>query len=150
MPNHHLAQINIARMLAPIDDPVMADFVANLPSINVVEQSPGFVWRRNRMAVMQRDYVYDDEMIIIKYCLGKSGCVALIRLQKRSLWILRDRKRWFEIRRSRIAMWWICVVILPRRKSPRNALNISASMAILPFAFSFKKVFPEPEPPSLE
>jgi hypothetical protein len=30
----HLAQINIARMLAPIDDPVMADFVAQLPPIN--------------------------------------------------------------------------------------------------------------------
>jgi hypothetical protein len=26
MSNYHLAQINIARMLAPIDDPVMAEF----------------------------------------------------------------------------------------------------------------------------
>jgi hypothetical protein len=28
MPNYHLAQINIGRMLAPIDDPIMAEFVA--------------------------------------------------------------------------------------------------------------------------
>jgi len=63
----HLAQINIARMLAPIDDPIMADFVAQLPPINALaEQSPGFVWR------LQSDggdatsiKVYDDDMIII-------------------------------------------------------------------------------------
>ena len=43
---HHLAQINIARMLAPIDHAVMADFVAQLLPINALaEQSPGFVWR---------------------------------------------------------------------------------------------------------
>ncbi len=46
MPSHHLAQINIARMLAPIDDPLMAEFVAQLPNINALaEKSPGFVWR---------------------------------------------------------------------------------------------------------
>lgn len=42
----HLAQLNIARMLAPIDSPVMADFVANLDRINqLAEKSDGFVWR---------------------------------------------------------------------------------------------------------
>ena len=43
---YHLAQINIAKMLAPIDHPLMADFVANLDAINsIAEKSPGFVWR---------------------------------------------------------------------------------------------------------
>ena len=46
MPKHHLAQINIARMVAPMDDPIMSGFVAQLDHINTVaEQSPGFVWR---------------------------------------------------------------------------------------------------------
>lgn len=45
MPNYHLAQINIGRMLAPIDDPLMAEFVAQLPPINALaDASPGFVW----------------------------------------------------------------------------------------------------------
>ena len=30
MIEYHLAQINIARMLAPIDDPIMTDFVVQL------------------------------------------------------------------------------------------------------------------------
>jgi Domain of unknown function (DUF3291) len=40
------AQVNVARMRAPLDDPVMAGFVARLAEINALaDQSPGFVWR---------------------------------------------------------------------------------------------------------
>jgi hypothetical protein len=79
MNDYHLAQVNIARMLAPIDDPLMADFVAQLPPINALaEQSPGFVWR------LQSDSgdatgikVYDDNMIIINLTVwGKRGFLA--------------------------------------------------------------------------
>jgi Domain of unknown function (DUF3291) len=43
---HHLAQINIGRLIAPIDDPRIAEFVANLESINALaDHAPGFVWR---------------------------------------------------------------------------------------------------------
>jgi hypothetical protein len=46
MTAHHLAQVNIARMLAPIDSPVMAAFVAQLDAINALADGhPGFVWR---------------------------------------------------------------------------------------------------------
>ena len=43
----HIAQLNIARMLGKnIDDPVMAEFVAQLDNINALaEQSKGFIWR---------------------------------------------------------------------------------------------------------
>jgi hypothetical protein len=42
----YLAQVNIAKMKAPIDDPVMQDFVDNLDSINALaEDSDGFIWR---------------------------------------------------------------------------------------------------------
>lgn len=43
---YYLAQINIARTLAPLDDPLMADFVAQLDEINALaDSSPGFIWR---------------------------------------------------------------------------------------------------------
>jgi hypothetical protein len=42
----HLAQINIATLLAPLDDPRLAEFVANLDRINeLAEAAPGFIWR---------------------------------------------------------------------------------------------------------
>jgi hypothetical protein len=44
---YNIAQVNIARMNAPtINDPIMADFVAQLDTINMLaETSKGFVWR---------------------------------------------------------------------------------------------------------
>ena len=34
--SYHLAQVNIARMLAPLEDDLMADFVARLNEINAL------------------------------------------------------------------------------------------------------------------
>ena len=43
---YHVAQVNIGRVRAPIEDPVMAGFVRRLDEINVLaDRSPGFVWR---------------------------------------------------------------------------------------------------------
>ena len=42
----HIAQINVGRLLYPITDPRIADFVNNLDAINALAESgPGFVWR---------------------------------------------------------------------------------------------------------
>ena len=42
----HLAQVNIARLLAPLDSEQLADFVAALGWVNATaDEAPGFVWR---------------------------------------------------------------------------------------------------------
>ena len=64
---YHLAQMNIGRLLAPIDDPLLAGFVARLDEINTLaERSPGFVWRLqtdagNATALRP----YDDALVLI-------------------------------------------------------------------------------------
>ena len=41
----HLAELNVGRLLAPTDDPRVADFMAALDRINGIgKRSPGFVW----------------------------------------------------------------------------------------------------------
>jgi hypothetical protein len=46
MSAHELAQFNVAMPKAPLDSPVMVEFMANLDRINALaEASPGFVWR---------------------------------------------------------------------------------------------------------
>ena len=46
MSTYHLAQLNIAQMNAPLDDPTMLGFVEQIDRINALaEQSPGFIWR---------------------------------------------------------------------------------------------------------
>ncbi len=42
----HLAQLNVARLLHPIDHPATSEFVALLDPINeLAERSSGFIWR---------------------------------------------------------------------------------------------------------
>ena len=41
----HLAQLNIGRLVAPTDDPRVAEFMAALDRVNGIgKRSPGFVW----------------------------------------------------------------------------------------------------------
>ena len=63
---HHLAQVNIARLLAPIDDPRIVDFVAQLDEINsLAAQSPGFVWRLKSDSGNATDLTFNDDPFII-------------------------------------------------------------------------------------
>src|SRR5690348_3874751 len=67
MPEFHLAQINIARMLGPRDSPTMAEFMARLDEINALaDVAPGFVWRlqdENGNATDIR--AFDDDWLIV-------------------------------------------------------------------------------------
>lgn len=42
---HHLAELNVGRLLAPTDDPRVAEFMAALDKVNGLgKRMPGFVW----------------------------------------------------------------------------------------------------------
>ena len=46
MSTFNLAQVNIAKRLAPMDDPIMQDFIKNVARINTIaDNSEGFKWR---------------------------------------------------------------------------------------------------------
>ena len=75
---YHLAQVNIARMQAPLDDPLMSGFVEQLDTINALaDGSPGFVWRLQTAegnATALRPY--DDDFIIVNLSLWASLAVV--------------------------------------------------------------------------
>ena len=59
---YHLAQINIGRLVAPIDDPRIAEFVAGLEPINALaDRAPGFVWRLQSGLGNATDIAYSDD-----------------------------------------------------------------------------------------
>jgi len=46
IPEFHLAQVNVARLIEPLDSQKLADFVAALDPVNAsADLAPGFVWR---------------------------------------------------------------------------------------------------------
>jgi hypothetical protein len=63
---HHLAQVNIARLVAPLDDPRIAEFVAQLEPINAIaDEAPGFVWRLKSESGNATDIAYSDDPFVI-------------------------------------------------------------------------------------
>jgi hypothetical protein len=118
MKKYHLAQINIARMKGTtIDDPIMAEFVANLDRINALaESSLGFVWRlkdddNNATAFNP----YNDEQIIVNASVWES-IEALERFAFNSdhVAFVRRRREWFQsFGKAYTAMWWIPAGTVP-------------------------------------
>jgi len=63
---HYLAQINISRLLAPLHDPKIAAFVAQLEPINALaDKAPGFVWRLKSESGNATDIAYDNPFVIV-------------------------------------------------------------------------------------
>src|SRR6266568_5143313 len=96
---HHLAQINIGRLIAPVDDPKIADFVAQLDPVNaLVDTAPGFVWRLQSSSGNATDIVYnDDPFVIVNMSVWES--VEALRdfvYKSNHLDVLRDRAKWFS------------------------------------------------------
>ena len=108
---HHLAQINIARMRAPLESPVMADFVAQLDAINALaEGSPGFVWRltgEGNDATSLRPF--DDDFIIVNMSVWESleDLRAYVYKSAHTA-VMRRRREWFEqFEGAYVALWWV-------------------------------------------
>jgi hypothetical protein len=108
---HHLAQINLARMVAPLDDPRMAEFVAQLGPINALaDRSPGFVWRLQAEAGNATDLrVLDDPRILVNMSVWESiETLHAYVFKSAHAGVMRDRKRWFEkYDGPYYALWWI-------------------------------------------
>lgn len=148
MPHYHLAQINIARMRAPIDDPLLAEFVAQLAPVNALaDSSPGFVWRlQTESGDATSIQVYDDNMIIINLTVWE-GVESLREFVYKGAHhgVLRDRKRWFEkFAGPYYALWWVPVGHIPSPEEAKTRLEYFRQHGDSEYAFSFQQLFPKP------
>lgn len=139
----HLAQVNIARMLAPINSPEMSEFVANLNPINTLaENSDGFVWRLkdesdNATAIK----VYDDDYIIVNMSVWKS-IDALFHFVYKSQHIdyFIRRSEWFEkMPQMHMALWNIPVGHVPTIAEAVQRLDYLRKNGESDYAFTFRK-----------
>jgi Domain of unknown function (DUF3291) len=143
--NFHLAQLNIAKMLAPIDSPIMANFVANLDNINALaEKSDGFVWRlkddTNNAASIK---IYDDDFLIVNMSVWENAeTLFQFVFQSDHIEVFKRRKEWFTIMpEMHMALWYTPVEKLPTIEVAVERLNYLRAHGETPFAFSFKKKF---------
>jgi len=96
---YHLAQINIARLVAPLDDPRIAEFVSLLEPINALaDEAPGFVWRLKSESGNATDIAYNDDPFFIVNISVWESIEALRTYAYKSdhARVFRDRAKWFE------------------------------------------------------
>jgi len=148
MSEYYIAQINIAHMRAPLTDPIMEDFVAQLAPINALaDQSPGFIWRlQSEDGDATSIKVYDDDMIIINLTVWESVDALREYVYKSAhQGVLRDRKRWFEkFDGPYYALWWVLAGQIPSTEEGKERLDHLREHGDTSYAFSFKNVFPKP------
>ncbi|RZI43385.1 DUF3291 domain-containing protein [Herbaspirillum sp. HC18] len=144
----HIAQVNIARSHAPIDDPLMAGFVERLDEINALaEASPGFVWRLKTDAGNATSlHAYGDPLILINMSVWESP-EHLKQYVYRSAHaqVMRHRKEWFErFKEAYLALWWIAPNHTPTIQEAKERLTYLQLNGESEFAFSFSHLFPAP------
>ena len=146
---YHIAQINIARMKAPLDDPLMAGFVARLDEINsLADRSPGFVWRLQAGEGSAAAYLrpYDDDRILVNMSVWKTIDALkhyVYRTAHRE--VLRQRHDWFnKMSDAYSAMWWVPEGHIPGIDEAKKRLAHLQQHGPTQFAFTFQMIF-EPE-----
>lgn len=148
----HLAQVNIGRLVAPIDDPQIAAFVAQLDAINALaDRRPGFVWRlKDGSGKATAIPAFADPQMIINMSVWESF-EALRDYTYRSdhTKVLTRRRAWFEkIDRPHLALWWVPAGMLPSIGDAMRRLEHLATHGPTPEAFTFRDRFPAPLAPA--
>lgn len=147
---YHLAQVNIGRMLAPLDDPIMAGFVAKLDAVNALaDSSRGFVWRfqtSDGNATSVRPY--EDPFTIFNMSVWESiedlsYFVYAMGSEHRP--VMKQRRQWFARFDGPFqTLWWVPSGHIPTVEEAKERLEHLRSQGETPYAFSFKTPFPAP------
>jgi hypothetical protein len=140
-----LAQVNIALAKAPIDTPLMAEFVARLDLVNAVaDNAPGFVWRLqgedgNATAIR----AFDDDRVIVNMSVWESiDHLADFVYRSGHIDVMRRRREWFDRIRLHMTLWWVPAGHLPSVAEAQQRLAHLREHGPTPHAFTFKRRFP--------
>ncbi len=141
-PDLHIAELNIARALAPIDSPLLDDFNAALDPINALaDRTPGFVWRLqtddgNATAIRP----FEDDPMIVNLSVWESiDALAGFVYRSDHVSVMRRRREWFERIRVFMVLWWVPAGHTPSVDEALARLEHLREHGPTPHAFTFKQ-----------
>lgn len=146
-PSHHLAQLNIGRVLAPLDSPQLADFVNQLDEINALaEAASGFVWRLVGETNNATDVRVEDDPTLLFNMSVWISAEALFEFVYKSAHtkVMARRREWFEKIEVFQVLFWIPIGHVPTLQEARARLELLRVHGPSPAAFTFKQRFPAP------
>jgi len=145
MSTFHLAQLNLAKPLFPLDDPRMAGFVDNLNRINELgKAAPGFVWILETESGNATDiHAFDDPSILINLTVWESvETLRAFSYQTEHVEYVRRRHEWFAPLKPYLVAWWIPAGHLPSIAESKERLAHFEGEGPSPYAFTLNKTFP--------
>ena len=147
----HLAQLNVARLLHPLDHPAIRPFVEALEHINgLADRSPGFVWRLQTESGNATDVTHPwstDPFMLVNLSVWESP-EDLRQFVYRSSHIeyLARRSEWFEKpEQAHYVLWWALAGHVPSLEEAAERLAHFREHGPTPRAFWFGELFPQPE-----
>ncbi len=150
MNRFHLAQLNIAEPRAPLESPVMADFVANLDRINALaEASPGFVWRLvdddGANATGLRPFG-EQTLVNLSVWTDLASLRAFVFASAHAP-ILSRRREWFQrMDAASMVLWWVSAGHRPSSAEAKERLDHLRQHGPTVSAFTFRDPFAPPAP----
>jgi Domain of unknown function (DUF3291) len=150
MSRYHVAQVNIGKVRAPVEDPIMAEFRKNLDAINALaDKSPGFIWRLQTTAgnaTYFRPYEHDDRILMNMSVWKNVESLRHFVYRTAHAEFLRRRHEWFEkFVGIHTALWWVPIGHLPSIDEATKRLAHLEKYGPTEFAFTFKQTFPADE-----
>jgi Domain of unknown function (DUF3291) len=149
-----LAQVNVSRLLAPLDSPLLADFVAALDEVNAAgDRAAGFVWRLqtedgNATAIRAFEWdAGDSHGVIVNLTVWTSvEALAAFAFSGRHVEIMRRRRTWFaRPAEATTALWWVPAGHRPSTAEAEDAVRHLRAHGPTPRAFTFRTPFPAPD-----
>ncbi|RII19778.1 hypothetical protein DSC45_07185 [Streptomyces sp. YIM 130001] len=151
MTGFHLAQVNVGRIVAPLDSPELAGFVDRLPEINeLAERSPGFVWRmvddEGNDATSLRP-AEDDDLFLINCSVWESvETLRAFTYETGHLRVLSRRREWFRrMVEPHQALWWVPAGHRPSIAEALERVSLVREHGPGPDAFTFRTPHPAPD-----
>ncbi len=113
-PGYHLAELNIGRLVAPTDDPRVAEFMAALDRVNGLgKRMPGFVWMMEgsgEPGTGNTDTKLDGDPQFVANLTVWEDAGTLERFVFNTVHrvFLERRAEWFEVMgKMHFVMWWV-------------------------------------------
>ncbi|MBX9394154.1 DUF3291 domain-containing protein [Streptomyces sp. TRM72054] len=143
---YELAQVNIARLKAPLDSPQLKDFVDNLDPVNAdADAADGFVWRLQSDSGNATDVPFfgDDWLIVNMTVWRDANALTAYMYQGRHREMLARRREWFErLQEAVTALWWVPAGHRPTVAEAEARLLHLRTNGPTPYAFTLRTQFP--------
>jgi hypothetical protein len=144
----YLSQLNVGRLLHPLDHPNIAEFVQGLDSINeLADTSKGFIWRlkteSGNATDVQHPWSADPFMLVNMSVWETPEDLKDFVYRSGHLDYYLKRAEWFEKpSQAHYVLWWVPAGHIPSLVEAQQRLEHYRQHGATPYAFWFGKLFP--------